>query len=773
MNIKSKGMLFSLTMILLISLVLGGSLYYRFKFILENEMNQNIVRDAKESADLLDNYLEQYVSPLIKLSQDKNIVSMDWDQQKRVLDAQICSQYINVAVVDLNGYAHYLDETVLDLSDREYIQEALSGKTAYSDVIISRKTNQPVILVGVPIYHEKEIKGALIARLDVNFLSAVIHGYGEKGWAYIISDEGDIISESTNREPVKSYNVFTLAKTNKSYQGFSEFVKKNSDKYSGYGKYTTQHKQVIMGYAAIAGSTWRVYIGTYESEVFSSMPALKKMMLGIAFALILIWVILAWITVDRFTKPIVELDELFSKGAKGDLTIRFTPRTKDEIGRLGKSFNRMMDKIKTLTQYDPLTGQLNAYVLEKEVESLIHSDTVDDFSLIMVSIDKFSMVNATYGYTSGDELLILISERINNLCGELQQVYRYKGDKFVILCKDTSIIKDTEKQAKRLFRELSENYQIEGKTVNVSLSIGTFVWNDNTRTEDPLNAVTQAKNYAKYLGGNQVQFFDKKIHQTIVTMKALQADILTGIKENQFYLVYQPLFNLHNDNLAEMEALIRWNHPEKGLLYPDKFIELAESNGTILDIDKWVLETACKQIKSWKDCGRPPILVSVNLSSKTFETDNFIPFLLDLMQRYEIDPALLQLEITERMLIKNVEESILKLNELRNMGIHVAIDDFGIGYSSLSYIVRLPIDSIKIDKSFVQNIGSSKEAEAIVSSIINLCKTLNLNVVAEGIESEIELEYLRRNHCDIGQGYYFSKPITISEIESQFLNSEM
>jgi len=762
-------MFFSLLMILLISLVLGGSLYFRFKYILIDEVNRDIVREAEESSAQIDNYLEQFVSPLIRLSQNNNITSMEWENQKKLISEQVYSQYLDVAVVDLDGIAHYTDDAILDLSDRTYIQKALIGNTAFSDVIISRKTNKPVIMVGVPIYQNHVIKGALIARLEVDFLSSSIHGYGDKGWAYVLSEDGAIISETGQEKSESSFNLFNLSKIDSKYKPFADFVKNRLNNNSGFGKYTNEKKAVLMGYSAISDSNWRVYVATYESNVLTSLPMLQRMMVLIVTALMLICVTIAWILVDHFTKPIVELDQLFSKGARGDLTIRFTPKTKDEIGRLGISFNRMMDKIKTLTQFDPLTGLLNAYVLEKDVDSIIHNEIITDFSLIMVSIDKFSMINDTYSYTTGDELLQQIAFRINTCCGDQHQIYRYKGDKFVLLCQNDLLIRNINQLSHKIFDELSESYQINGKIINISVSIGTFVWDDNSRTEDPLNAVTQAKNYAKYLGGNQVQIFDRRIYQNILVMKSIQADILEGINQEQFYLVYQPLFDLNNDNLAEVEALIRWNHPDKGILYPDQFIDLAETTGSIIKIDMWVMETACKQLKKWKDSGSSRVTVSVNLSSKTFETINFIPDLLELIQLYDIDPVLLQLEITERMLIRNVEESIKKLNHLRKMGIRVAIDDFGIGYSSLSYIVRLPIDSIKIDKSFVQNIGSSKEAEAIVSSIINLCKTLNLNVIAEGIENQNELDYLRLNQCDIGQGYYFSKPVSIYEIEKKFL----
>lgn len=772
MNIKAKGMLFSFILILLATLIIGVSSYYRFSHIVVDEADSAVVRLAQESAENLDNYITQYISPLVGLSKNVNITSMDWEKQRAVINAQIYPQYLNVAVVDRDGMARYMDNSVLNLADREYVKETLEGKIAFSDIVISRKTGLPVIMVGVPIFQNKVLKGALIARLDVDFLSdyASTRGYGKNGRAYIISNEGALISRpniNNFKRKYNEYNLFKLSKSDKSYQSFSDYVKQSNNEQSGYGEYVFHDNSILMGYASIKQTDWKIYIGTYKSDVLDSLDGLKKMFVFAIILSLILCTVAAWFFVDKFSKPIEELDDLFSRGARGDLTIRFMPKTKDEIGRVGMSFNRMMDKIKTLTQYDPLTGLLNQYVLERDIDTLVNSEDICNFALVMTSTEKLSFINDTFGYTFGDMILIEVANRIDDCCTEEEIIYRYKGDEFVILFHDIdkSVLRD---RTQKLLEELLKSYQINNKTIDININIGAFIWEDETRAEEPIKAVTQATNYAKTLGSNQVQFFDKQTHNKIKQNKELQADIIYGLKHNQFFMVYQPLFALENEKIAELEALIRWNHPERGLLYPDSFIDLAEASGTIINIDQWVMETACKLLRSWKDSKKQPIMLSINISSKTFEMDNFIPDLLNLIHYYNVDPKLLQLEITERMLISNVDDSIYKLNELRSLGIRVAIDDFGIGYSSLSYIVRLPIDSIKIDKSFVQNITSSKEAMAIVSTIISLCKTLNLNVIAEGIERETELQYLKSNRCDIGQGYYFSKPVSITEVEKYF-----
>lgn len=770
-SIKTKGMIFALSLIMFSVLVLGFSMYFQFHRILVDEINNAVERVAKESADHLDNYIEHFVSPLVGLSEDESIKSMDIEKQIEVINSQVNPTYLNIAVVDRSGIAHYSDGSILDLSDREYIARAFEGKIAFSDVIVSRKVFEPVIMVAVPINNNDTIVGVLIARLDVDFLSnfALTRGYEEDGRAYIISAKGSIISRSKQEIDTEEYDIYELVKTNDKYQSFVDFFQESIGKQSGFGSYGLEDKNILMGYASVESTDWKIYIGTSEDVALQSLIGLRDTILPLIAFTLLVCIIAAGSFISRFSNSIKELDDLFSQGAKGNLTIRFTPKSKDEIGRVGLSFNRMMDKIKTLTQYDPLTALLNQYVLEREIESFLYSGEKKQFSLIMIAIDKFGFINETYGYTAGDAILKEAARRIIRCCAGDDQVYRYKGDQFVVLCPKAMSEEEVDILSKDILSNLRENYKVNDKALDININMGTFTRNDDTGTEEPIKAVTYAKNYAKSLGSNQVQKFNRQVYENLQGMNELQADIVMGLKENQFFLVYQPLFYLGDENIAEVEALIRWRHPQRGLLYPDQFIELAEQSGSIKNIDQWVIDTACKQLKHWKDCNKNPIVLSINISATSFETDGFITGILQTIHKYDIDPTLLQLEITERMLIKNVDESIKKLQQLRSMGVHVAIDDFGIGYSSLSYIVRLPVDSIKIDKSFVQNISSSKEAETIVSTIINLCKTLKLKVIAEGIESRFELEYLKSNKCDIGQGYYFSKPVSIVEIESKHL----
>ncbi|MBP7174728.1 MAG: EAL domain-containing protein [Thermoclostridium sp.] len=765
-SIKTKVIIYSLCIILFAVLPLGMGGYYRFRQILVNEVNEAVVRVAEETADHLSSYISQFISPLVGISRNEKIISMDWTMQRDVLEAQIHPNYLQITVVDQNGVARYTDGTILDLSDRDYIQRALAGNISFSDVIISRKTGEHVIMLSVPIFRNNIVQGAMIARLDEDFLSdfASTRGYGENGKAYVISDEGAIISRSQQENDNKMFNIHDAVYNDDNYAEFSEFVHTTRQLESGLGSFEFQGQRILMGYASVDNTNWKVYVGTIEDEALESLNDLLKSFNIIILISLILCSILAWVIVQKLLKPIVELDNLFSQGAMGNLTVRFAGKSRDEIGRLGLSFNRMMDKIKTLTQYDPLTALLNQYVLEKEIHSLTHMEQSQNFSMIMVAIDKLSHINDTYGYAMGDSVLCEVSNRIKSCITPNYQLYRYKGDEFIVLVKDGSD-SEIKSMAQKILSVLIESYHLKGKNIEIKISIGIFYANEDTQAEEPLKSVTHALNYAKYLGSNQIQIYNPQLHANLLGIRELQAEIPRAIREDQFFLVYQPIMDLETNKMIGVEALIRWNHPKRGILYPDQFIDLAEQNGTIVNLDFWVFKTVCKLIKSWHDENRKPAGVSVNISAKTFEGKRFVPDILDILKQYNVEPELLQLEITERMIIHNIEESIVKLNELREMGVHIAIDDFGIGYSSLSYIIRLPIDSIKIDKSFVQSMSTSHEAKVLVATIINLCKTLRYKVIAEGIETVNELEYLKKNKCAMGQGYYFSKPVRIQDIK--------
>jgi EAL domain-containing protein (putative c-di-GMP-specific phosphodiesterase class I) len=273
-----------------------------------------------------------------------------------------------------------------------------------------------------------------------------------------------------------------------------------------------------------------------------------------------------------------------------------------------------------------------------------------------------------------------------------------------------------------------------------------------------LQNATFAENYAKESGGARFRLYEPDLHQRNRALRDLEQQLPRAMEAGELYLEYQPMIDLATGRAAELEALVRWRHPDEGLVSPELFIAAAEKTGVILAVGSWILDGVCAQISAWRSQGLPEMPVSVNISAKEFESGDFIESIRAALRRHGVEPSLLQLEITERTVIERVEESISRLQELRDMGMRISIDDFGIGYSSLSYLVRLPVDTLKIDKSFIQNLETGKQEKAIVTAIIAMGTSLGLTIVTEGIETEEQLAWLRRFPCQLGQGYLFSRP---------------
>lgn len=779
-SIKYKAIPSIVVAIFIVVGIISLASYTRFKRIMTNEINQSLERIALESSHTISILLEQFLSPLEEISHSREMTSMNWREQSKMMENQINPNYLNLAIVDSSGISHDIDGTRINLRDRDYIIQAFRGHVNFSDIIVNRKTHEPSIMAAVPIFNMKKVVGVLIARLSVDFLSGIqlAEGYGKNGKAYIISSQGSLISRGDTKDNKVIFNLYRQdGKTAPGYDSLEALVKRNLPKYRGHDVFSINNSDYLIGFAAIEHTSWKIYIGASKAVIMSSLQQLKfNMLLAMIFSIVCSF-FAAFFVLIRLAKPLQELDRMFEQGAKGDLTIRSTLRSNDELGRAGQSFNRMMNKINTLTQFDPLTGLKNQSVLEGELSAFLQSvrsqgqfNGMGYFSLMMISIDNLSAINEIHGYVVGDELILKVREVLRQLADDYCELYRYMGNDFIIFRKTAPVPLENKTMALKIIHTFTRNdLIIQGIPISVKVNIGIFNAQEAyqyARDFDPLLAVSQARAFAKAQGSNSIEVYSEDLQSRLAVQNQLRSELSHALAQGQFYLVYQPLFDFESHHVAELEALIRWQHPTRGIVPPDQFIELAEQSSFIIDLDFWVLKQACSQIKTWQVAGYRPVVMSVNITSRTFESPHFLTRLRQVVSQNEVDPHLLQLEITERVVMEEVELCVTRLNELRSMGFGIAIDDFGIGYSSLSYIVRLPVDSLKIDQSFVRNLSSSDEAKAIVNTIISLGKTLGLTVIAEGIESGEEHEYLLEHQCDIGQGYYFSKPIAPAQIEA-------
>ena len=385
----------------------------------------------------------------------------------------------------------------------------------------------------------------------------------------------------------------------------------------------------------------------------------------------------------------------------------------------------------------------------------------DLFAVLFIDLDRFKIINDSLGHAIGDQLLIEIAARLRRCLRPGDTVARLGGDEFALLLEDINDINEALIVAERIQFEVSQPCTLEGHDTFTTASIGiAFYTPSYQQAADLLRDADTAMYRAKSAGKAQHVIFDSVMHAQVLNRMKMEADLRRGIERQEFFLLYQPIVSLQSNRLTGFEALVRWQHPERGLVSPVEFIPLAEETGLILPIGHWVMQEACRQIKEWQqtDPASFPLQMSVNLSSRQFTQPNLIEQIKNVLEESAINPAYLKLELTESAVMDNVEAAIKQLQEIRDLGIALSIDDFGTGYSSLSYLHRFPLNTLKVDRSFVMRMNKKENLE-IVRTIIALAGNLGLEVIAEGIETYEQLTQLQNLQCEYGQGYYFAKPL--------------
>jgi diguanylate cyclase (GGDEF)-like protein/PAS domain S-box-containing protein len=419
-------------------------------------------------------------------------------------------------------------------------------------------------------------------------------------------------------------------------------------------------------------------------------------------------------------------------------------------------------------EHDLLTNLPNRRLLNDRITQAIararrHGHQI---AVLVLDLDGFKHINDSLGHPIGDQLLQSVAPRLVECVGEGDTVSRQGGDEFVVLLSDVEPPDFATKIAKRMLEAVGEPHLIEGHELHITASIGISVYpGDGTNVETLLKNADTALYQAKENGRESFQFFKADMNVRAVERQSLEAGLRRALKQDEFQLYYQPKIDLKTGMIAGAEALIRWNHAERGMVPPGSFIPLAEESGIILSISAWVMREACRQNRAWSDQGCPKISVAVNVSGMEFRREGFLDGLFRTLDETGMDPTLLEIELTEGVLMDRADASVEILETLRQRGIKVALDDFGTGYSSLSYLRKFPLDALKIDYSFIHGVGSPGPDTTILTAVISLARSLNLRVVAEGVETFEELAFLHSQKCDEVQGYYFSRPVPAAEFE--------
>jgi diguanylate cyclase (GGDEF)-like protein/PAS domain S-box-containing protein len=413
-------------------------------------------------------------------------------------------------------------------------------------------------------------------------------------------------------------------------------------------------------------------------------------------------------------------------------------------------------------QHDVVTNLPNRLLLNDRITQSIALARRQSRSIavIFLDLDRFKYINDSMGHSTGDKLLQSVSKRLLASVRCSDTVSRQGGDEFVILLSEIAYPEDAAISAAKILLSLSVPQSIGGNEIEISGSIGISIYpGDGEDAETLIKFADMAMYHAKENGRNNFQFFKREMNLKALERHSIEGSLRHALERNEFLLHYQPKVNLETLEITGVEALIRWQQPDRGLVPPSQFVSVAEDCGLILSIGHWVLREACRQAREWQDKGLPFKRISVNVSAAEFREKNFVEGVQATLTETGLEACYLDLELTERVLMHHVESTAVVLRQLKSIGIHLAIDDFGTGYSSLSYLRQFPIDVLKIDKSFVQQISGDSNDSAIVSAIIDMGKNLKQRVIAEGVETEEQLSFLRSRHCAEGQGYLFSPPL--------------
>ncbi len=456
---------------------------------------------------------------------------------------------------------------------------------------------------------------------------------------------------------------------------------------------------------------------------------------------------------DRYSAPLVD-----SKGRYRGRIWYFRDITDRKVAE---------ERVQFLAYYDALTGLPNRTLLQDRLAKALAAARrqKNKLALLYLDLDRFKDINDSLGHSVGDLLLQEVAERLKKWGREQDTAARLGGDEFLIMLTGVKDIPDASFATERLMDAMTTEFVVQGHSLRIGCSIGISIFPEHGADADVLIKNADAAMYGvKENGRNNYRFFTEEMNAQVVERLTLENSLRLALERKELFLMYQPQMDIATGKTVGLEALLRWKHPELGLVPPDRFIRIAENSGLILPIGEWVLRTACCQARKWQAEGLPAVTVAVNVSAIQFRHEGFCGLIQRVLHETDLAPQYLELELTESLLLANADVMLSVVQELKAMGLTLAIDDFGTGYSSFGYLRQFQVSKLKIDRSFVRDVALNSNAAAITSAIISMAKSLNLKLIAEGVENEAQMSFLRAHHCDQIQGYYFSKPLAVDKV---------
>ncbi len=526
-----------------------------------------------------------------------------------------------------------------------------------------------------------------------------------------------------------------------------------------------------------------------KSSVFKRTISRTVSYLLVAVSISIAGAMVALITAARFyINPLNNLVKMLRESreaSEGNIPDPIEYSETEDIDPLADEFNSLIEaqkkaarQVKVKQQYlefaahhDPLTHLPNRLMFEDALKGTIADAMTGqlNFAVFLVDLDNFKFFNDQYGHLVGDKMVAEVGNRLRTMMRDQDLVARLDGDEFVVIQKDVDNRAAAEEVAKRLMSVATQPYEYRGFTLKASVSVGISCYPQDVNSfedadalgEEIVNNASVALQESKSNGKNQYQLFNESMRSRLTARLRLEQDLKLALQEGQFEVYFQPKININTRAITGSEALVRWKHPTNGYISPEIFVPVAEEAGMIIELGEWILRTACKATYELQQSGYPGLNVAVNISAVQFTDGNLLPLVNKALKDSKLNPEYLELEITESAVMHDPEEVINSLHQLSEFGMRLAIDDFGTGYSSLAYLKRFPVDTLKIDRAFITDISNDNDDVAIVAAVLGLGKHFNMKVVAEGVEDEEQLQFLKAQGCDIAQGFYISKPMNI------------
>ncbi|MBN2782090.1 MAG: EAL domain-containing protein [Campylobacterales bacterium] len=716
--------------------------------LVEKQIQKQTYTLLQSKAHILQNNLEKRISYLVEntklLTTNELMINAftDYDGRKNYLPKLVTNfmrgkDVVSLNVVDFDGKAIFqTQKNIPHYNESSQLRIALAvGETS----IYLQKEDKELVVVS-PIKYYETTQGAVVVVFDIAAIAKRNLATQQDGFIRLL-DKTDVLFEY-NFDKNQSYKIYIHKPESQDMPFFKQ-----------------------LGIILEVGIPYSIYNAPIKEAI------LILVLIGIIFIGISVFV--ATIIAKNITRPILKLHKRV-KASNDDNNILCSPLgTNDELEDLAIAFDERTLKLQYQAQHDALTKLPNRILFIDRLKQAIkiRDEKGDHLAVLFIDIDRFKEVNDSFGHTFGDMLLKVVSDKMESNISLSNSIARLGGDEFLILIdhfKDEKTLIDVIQKITSVFKE---PITIEHHQFYITISMGIAIYPLHGKDADALIKNADAAMYrAKNEGRNTYKFYTDDLTTKALQRITLETQLREAVKNDEFEVYLQPQIDMRDSKIIGMESLVRWNHPKFGLVPPSEFIPLAEETGIIIDIDKWIMKNAMKQFSTWIKDGYNPGVLSLNLSMIQLNHEDFISFVKESIKASDINVSSLMFEITETQIMRNPEHSIIVLNQLKSLGVRLAIDDFGTGHSSLSYLKRLPVDKIKIDQSFVRDIPADKDDMELTKAIIALSSSLKLELIAEGVETKEQAEFLVENGCYEAQGYLYYKSMKVVDVDKILKN---